>query len=226
MSQTKLAVSLRERTGKGAARKIRAGGRIPGVLYGKGMENTLIEVDPKQVELIFSNARQMNQLLSLEVPGKGDTIAILKEYQADHVTRKFTHLDFLKIDLTQKLHVEVPIEIVGKAEGVKEGGILEIIRREITVICLPTAIPKSIPIDVTSLKIGQSIHIDQLKFPEGVEAPHGVDFTLVSVVAPKEEKAPTAAEGALKEPEVLTAKKPAEGEEAKDQKKEGKSDKK
>ncbi|MFO1518369.1 MAG: 50S ribosomal protein L25/general stress protein Ctc [bacterium] len=217
MERVQLSVSLREGHGKGVARKIRAKGAVPGIIYGKGMENILIEVNPKEVLSAFSGSAGMNAVLDLEVPKQGKIVAMLKDYQADNITRKFTHLDFVKLDLTKEIRVDVPIHIMGKAEGVKEGGILEVIRRELSVVCLPTNIPQKIEVEVTSLKIGQSIHIDDLKLPQGIEVPHDQNFAIVAVVAPQAEEVAAAApaEGAPAEPEVLTAKKPAEGEEEK-----------
>ncbi len=224
METVQLSVEVRQGSGKGVARKIRAKGKVPGIIYGKGMGQILIEVNPRELLAAISSKAGMNALIDLQIPQQEKITAILKDYQADNITRDFTHLDFLKLDLSKKFRVEVPVRIVGKAEGVKEGGILEVIRREITVSCLPTAIPKSIEIDVSALKVGESLHINEIKFPAGIEVPHDVDFAIVSVVAPKEEVI-AATEATPAEPEVLTAKKPAEG--SADAKAEGKkSDKK
>jgi large subunit ribosomal protein L25 len=227
MERIQLTVELRHAQGKGGARKVRAKGLIPGVIYGKGIENINVVVHPKEFSKALSGTSGMNTMLDMEVPNHGKVTVMLKDYQADNILRKFTHVDFLTIDLSKKLKVEVPIQIIGKAEGVKEGGILELIRRELTVICLPTHIPKSIEVDVSTLKIGQSIHIDDLKLPTDLEVPHDQNFTIASVVAPRAEEVVTAtpAEGAPTEPEVLTAKKPAEGEAAEEKKGEGKAEK-
>lgn len=228
MDRVQLNVNLREVKGKGGARKVRAKDAIPGVIYGKGYGNVNVEVNPKEMLTAISGKSGMNTLIDLNVPQKGVVTVLLKDYQADLLTRKLTHLDFVKIDLTQKLNVQVPLHFVGKSEGVKEGGIMEVIRRELEVNCLPTAIPEFIEVDVSHLKIGQSIHLSELKLSEGVEFPHlEDDFAIVSVVAPRaEEVAAAPAEGAPTEPEVLTAKKPAEGEAAGEKKAEGKGDKK
>ncbi len=215
MDRIQLNVNLRETKGKGGARKVRARGAVPGVIYGKGYKNINVEVNPKEMLVAISGASGMNTLLDIHVPKKGVVTALLKDYQADVISRDLTHLDFVKIDLAQKLSVAVPIRYVGKSEGVKEGGILEAIRRELEVECLPTAIPEFIEVDVSHLKVGQSMHIHEVKLPDGVILTHpDENFTLVSVVAPKEEEVVVAApaEGAPAEPEVLTAKKPAEGE--------------
>lgn len=216
MDRIQLNVNLREAAGKGGARKARARGVVPGVIYGKGYQNINIEVNDKEILTAISGGSGMNTLLDINVPKQGVVTALLKDYQADVISRQLTHLDFVKIDLSQKLDISVPLHYVGKSEGVKEGGILEVIRRELEVKCLPTAIPEFLEVDVSHLKIGQSIHLNEVKFPEGVELSHpDENYTLVSVVAPKEEEVVAApVEGAPAEPEVLTAKKPAEGEAA------------
>ncbi|MBL7684440.1 MAG: 50S ribosomal protein L25/general stress protein Ctc [Deltaproteobacteria bacterium] len=211
MDRVELSVGLREGKGKGGARKIRALGKVPGIVYGKKMESILIETNPKELSAAISGKSGMNTIIDLKIPNHGTVTTLLKDYQAHNITRAFTHVDFVQLDLTKKIRVDIPVHITGKSEGVKEGGILEIIKREISVICLPTNIPEQIDIDVTSLKIGQSLHLSNLKLPSGVEAPQDVDFTIVSVVAPKAEEVAKPAEGAAAEPEVLTAKKPAEG---------------
>ena len=152
MEITQLSVDVRTQQGKGGARKIRARGKIPAILYGKNSENILLEVDPKSMQLAISGSSGVNTILEMNVPQQGKVTVMLKDYQADNIRRQFTHLDFVRVDLTKKIQVDVPVEFVGKAEGVKEGGILEIIRREVPVICFPTSIPKSIEVDVTALK--------------------------------------------------------------------------
>lgn len=215
MDRVQLNVNLREAKGKGGARKVRAKESIPGVIYGKGYENINVQVNPREMVAAISGKSGMNTLIDLNVPQKGVVTVLLKDYQADLLTRKLTHLDFVKIDLTQKINVQVPIHYVGKSEGVKEGGILEAIRRELEVRCLPTAIPEFIEVDVSHLKMGQSLHLNDVKLPQDMEVNHDENFTLASVVAPRAEEVVAApAEGTPAEPEVLTAKKPAEGEAA------------
>ncbi len=229
MDRVQLNVNLREGSGKGVARKVRAKGSVPGIIYGKGYQNISVEVNAKEITTAISGKSGTNTLLDINVPNHGVVTALLKDYQADILTRELTHLDFVKVDLSKKIQVSVPLHYVGKAEGVKEGGILEAIRRELEINCLPTAIPEFVEVDVSHLKVGMSIHINEVKLPEGIEVAHHDDnYTLVSVVAPKaEEVAAAPAEGAPTEPEVLTAKKTAEGEAAAgDKKAEAKSDKK
>jgi large subunit ribosomal protein L25 len=157
----------------------------------------------------------LNVLFDLDIDGGQTLPVMLRDYQVDNVERSFIHVDFQKIDLTRKVKVEVPIRLVGKAPGVKEGGILEHLRRELEVFCLPTAIPEAIEVDVSNLNIGDTIHLHEVKLPEGIELPTLSDLTIAAVVAPVEEKIEVPVEGAaLAEPEVIGAKKPEEGEAA------------
>jgi len=211
MERVTLSVEIKQGSGKGVARKLRAKDRIPGIIYGKGFENISIHADSKTTENLFSSSSSLNKMIDLQVPGHGTVTTLLKDYQADIFTRRFTHLDFIKVDLTKKLRVEVPIEPVGKAEGVKEGGVMDVVRREIPIICLPADIPAVIEVDVSHLKIGQSLHLSDLKLDPKFEIPRDINYTLISVAATRAEETPAVAAEAAKEPEVLTAKKPAEG---------------
>ena len=211
MERQQLTATPREKSGKGVARQLRAKGTIPAVLYGQGKEATLLQVNLRDFTKVVSTGAGINVLFDLEVQGAGKIPVIVKDYQAHVIDRKFTHVDFFKIDLTKKVTLEVPIHLVGKAAGVKEGGILEHITRTIKVNCLPTAIPEFLEVDVSNLNIGDSLHLHDVKLPAGVEASPGSDETIAAVVAPVEEVVATP-ETEVTQPEVLTAKKPAEGE--------------
>lgn len=211
MERQQLTATPRDKTGKGVARQLRAKGAIPAVLYGQGQEATLLHVNLRDFTKVVSTGAGINALFDLDIQGKGKIPVIVKDYQAHVIDRKFTHVDFFKIDLSKKVSIEVPVHLVGKAAGVKEGGILEHITRSVKVNCLPTSIPQFLEADVSNLNIGDSLHLHDIKFPEGVEAAPGADETIAAVVAPVEEVAATP-ETEITQPEVLTAKKPAEGE--------------
>jgi large subunit ribosomal protein L25 len=201
-------------------------GQVPAVLYGQGQDNLMLTVDPKALSQTLGAGSGLNVLFDLKIDGKDSVLVMVKDYQADILTRRFLHVDFYKVDLAKKILVEVPIQLVGKAPGIKEGGILEHITRSLKVRCLPTAIPEFLEADVSSLNIGDNIHAHNIKLPEGVEIPAGADFTIAAVAAPVEEKieAPT---GEIQQPEVLTEKKPAEeSAPEKEEKKTGKEEKK
>ncbi len=194
MAQSTLSVTKRKGIGKSAAKKIRKGGGIPSVLYGRAIEESIpLTVNPLDLKRALSTEAKERTLLELKIKDEGGEeltkIALLREIQYDHLTGHLLHFDFQEVIMQEKITVEVPIEIVGKAVGVSiEGGILEEIMREIEVECLPAAIPTSIKIDISNLGIGDSIHIEDIEFPEGVEVLHEPNETVVTVLAPAVEK--------------------------------------
>ena len=211
MEQQTLSVEARNEKGKGACRKIRSAGKLPGVIYGLG-NNVSITLDPKPVHKLLMTEGGRNQVLALAGGGLEGKHALVKDYQVDPVSRKLIHVDLLEIDITKKINVTVKINIVGKSPGVAEGGVINFIARTIEVRALPNQIPTHLDVDVTPLNIGDSVHLDDLKLPEGVEKASAGNPTLVTVVPPtkEEEAAPSLAPTA--EPEVITAKKDATAE--------------
>jgi large subunit ribosomal protein L25 len=205
--------------GKGAARKARAAGRIPGVLYGHGQEPVALSVSAREFELAVRK-QGGNPIIGLGLDGAEHT-ALIRDVQYDPLTHDIIHLDFLRISLTEAIEVEVPIRLVGLPVGVKDGGgILEPILRELKVRCLPTAIPASVEVDVAALNIGDSVHVSAIVLPE-VTILTDADVTVATVVPPTvqveekpAEEAAVAAEGAEPtEPEVIAKGKKEEGEE-------------
>ncbi len=188
MAQAELNVEIRENTGKGVARQLRVAGKVPAVVYGKGMEPTAISFEPKALEQAIATEAGWNTLLTLkgapEVEGK---VVVLKDLDLHAIRRTMVCADFHAIDVQKKVHFMVPVHTVGTSLGEKEGGILQLIRHELEVICLPTAIPQSFDIDVSELKIGDVFHVDEVVVPEGVEIPHDVNFTVITVKGHKEE---------------------------------------
>ena len=202
MAESILSVSLRKDYGKGAARSLRRQGLAPAVFYGKGVENFSLTVDPKSLKKALATEAGLNTLLRLQGEGGfNDKVVIVKELQKDPLTRQVLHVDFEAIDLTQKTVVLVPVKVVGTAAGEKDGGILQLVVREMEVRCLPTEIPSHIEIDVTSMKIGDSLHIADVVLPPGVESTHLENFAVAAVVPPeKEEAASTEGEETAEEP--------------------------
>lgn len=194
MQTVELKITLRKE-GKSGARQARTNGLIPAILYGRNYEPTTITINDREFKGVTSTQSGMNVLLNLVGDDGKKVVARVREYQAHPISREFTHVDFQAVDLTKKISVEVPVHLEGKAKGVKEGGVLVIDRRSLVVKCLPTAIPNNIVVDISGLAIGQGVHINDLKLPEGVECPHEINFGIVSVVTPmKEEVAAPAAE--------------------------------
>ena len=220
MAVIPLSGTRRETLGKGGARKTRAAGRIPGVLYGHREPPIPVSVGAREFDLALRSHRGGNPIVSLAVAGSEYT-ALIRDVQYDPVTHGILHLDFQHISLTETVEVRVGVRLVGVPVGVKDGGgILEHILRDVEVKCLPTAIPTSIEVDVTSLAIGDSIHVRDLSVPD-VTLLTDSDSTVATVVPPTviEEKPAeeVPAEAAPAEPEVIAKGKkeeePAEGEE-------------
>jgi large subunit ribosomal protein L25 len=206
MAQTELNVILREGSGKGSARRLRRQDLIPAVVYGKGMDSCPLSVSPKALQAAIGTEAGWNTLITLKGEGAFDgKVVILKDLQVDPVRGEAIHADFQAIELGKKVHVMVPVHPQGKSEGEKQGGTLELIRHEVEVVCLPSAIPSAINIDVSSLMIGDVVHVDELVLPEGVEAPRDVNFTVLTVKGHKEEAVEVAEEVEGVEEEVEAA---------------------
>ena len=217
MAVIQLKGSRREGTGKGWARKARAAGQIPAVLYGHGEDPRPIAVDFREFELALRGHKGSNAIVNLNVSG-GEVTALVRDVQYDPLSRVIIHLDFQHISLTEQIEVEVAVNFVGMPVGVKDGGgILEHLVRTLKVKCLPTAIPTGIDVDVTALNIGQNLHVSDLKPGVGYEIISDADVAVAAVVAPAAEEvvaAPVEGEAAAAaEPEVVGAKGKKEGEE-------------
>jgi large subunit ribosomal protein L25 len=215
VAENVLSADTRTATGKGANRKLRVAGKIPAVVYGKAREPQSVALDPRALEtLLQKSGAGLNTLIDLSVSGRTDTV-LVKELQRHPVHGGYLHVDFFKVDLTQKITVSVPIHFTGKAHGVEFGGILDHPLREIEVECLPRAIPEFVEVDVSALEIGQSIHVSDLRLPEGVEVKTDPTLPVASVVLPaaEVEAAPveTVVEGEVAEgAEAAAAAAPAE----------------
>ena len=192
MEQIDLKAQVRETTGKGPARTLRREGRIPAVLYGQKADSIMLSIDFKEFEQIVKKANIGSVLLNLQIQnGKTFTRpAMIKELQTHPVTGAFLHIDFYEIDMQSKITVSGPVTTRGKSPGVEEGGHLQIVRRELELFCLPTAIPESIEVDISDLTIGDSIHLLEIALPADVELPEETDFTVITVLAPKVEEEP------------------------------------
>jgi large subunit ribosomal protein L25 len=204
-----LEIQVRDTAGKGVARKLRAAGRIPGVVYGRSQTPIAISLDPQVLRRVLTRSESgLNTLFELQVDGGGELQGkpvLVRDLQRDPVKGDYLHADLLAVDLQQKLQVSVPIHLSGKARGVEFGGILDHSLREIELLCLPTAIPREILVDVSQLDVGASLHVRDLALPEGVELRSDADLSVVSVVLPAAEAAPAAAEAAPAEGEAAPA---------------------
>ncbi len=194
MAENVVTAARREEKGKGPARRLRSKGLIPAVVYGRKSEPTHLSVDPAALLKAIETPHRFNTVLTLKMDG-AEKHVLFKDYTVDPVSRKLLHADFLEVKLDEPVKVEVPVVTTGRAVGQAEGGILSIAAHEIVLEALPTRIPVRIEVDVTNLKIGQSIHVSQLKPPEGVKFKYATDYVVAFVAVPEKEEvvAPVAA---------------------------------
>ncbi len=224
MKRVDLMAELRERRGKGAARSLRREGKIPGVLYSAG-RSLLLTLDPTDVSKILHSAVGENALVNLSIQGlkeKKEQTAIFRDFQRDPVTGRILHADLFEVAMDTMIRVKVPVEVTGDVPvGVKaDGGVLQHHLREIEIECLPLQIPERITVDASGLRVGESLHVSDLRIETGIRVLEEPGQTVVSVAAPMSEAkleqlltSPTGAE--VKEPELVgkEKKKEEEGEE-------------
>ncbi|MEK6608615.1 MAG: 50S ribosomal protein L25, partial [Myxococcota bacterium] len=184
----KLSVELRTQTGKGPARRARARGVVPGVCYGRGTKPFTITVDPDALAEALDPSRGQNTLIEVSL-GDGTTRKVLlRDVQKHPLSGLLLHADFMVVDEGTEVRVTVPVALTGKPEGVKLGGILHQAFHSLRVACRPTSIPAKFEVDVSSLLVGQAVHVSDVKFGEGVRPLADLREAIASVVAPKEEK--------------------------------------
>jgi len=188
MAQVVLEVEARENAGKGFARRLRAAGKVPAVVYGKGMDATMVSVDPKALQKAVSGEAGWNTLITLSGAGLDRKVVVLKDAQIHALRRDMLSVDLHAINLKEKGHFMVPVNVLGVSRGQKAGGSTQLIRKELEVVCLPTAVPQSIDINVEVLEIGDTVHIEDVAVPAGVEFVHDVNFTVVTVIGHAAEK--------------------------------------
>lgn len=231
MKTIELSVEKRSTIGKNEARRSRAGGQIPAVVYGAGKPNVPISVDRKALSDVFREGAGENAIFLLKLAGSDQSRhAMIREMQRDPVSRKPLHIDFVRVLMDVKITLKVPIEIVGVARGVKtDGGILDLVTREIEIECLPTNIPARLAVDVSDLGIGDAIRVSAIPAVEGVTVVDNPEKVVVHVAHPTREEEPVAAaaEGAAEpaEPEVLKKGKAVSEEEAEEKEKEKEKEK-
>lgn len=216
MEQLELNATIRTTTGNGPARRLRQQGLIPAVLYGPVSAPITLTVNGRDFERAVQKGNVRRTIVSLTLQnGAGPAkTAIIKELQRHPVNGQFLHVDFYEIAMDRKLRVMVPVVMKGKAKGEEFGGMLQIIEREIEVLCLPRAIPDQLEVDVTELGVGDTLHVNDIALPSGVELVPGDNYTVLTVVSQKAEATP--AEAAAVAVEGAAAEKPAEAEKAAD----------
>jgi len=209
MATASLNASPRSESGKGAARKLRAAGQVPGIIYGHGRQPEALTISAREFDRLSEKVRITSTVIELSLSGRSAR-TLIREIQRHPIKRELLHVDFQELVAGEKVVVSVPLRFTGTADGVKNGGgILEEVMHQIHVRCDPANIPDHVDVDVTPLTIGHSFHISDLKLPEGVEVMDDSENTVVVVSAPKaEEVVAPVAEGAVAvdaaaEPELI-----------------------
>jgi len=211
-------IKIAKRTGLGtaAARKLRATGSVPGMVYGEKGENIPVTVDP---DLLNQALQGGHRLVALELEGKKRN-AVIREIQYDHLGKDILHVDFERVAAGHKITLTVPLELHGTAPGVKLGGVLDFSHRELHIRCLPSKVPELILVEIGEMNITDVVRVGELQAHEGVEVLDEPDTPVVSIHPPRaaeevEEEAAEEAEGAAPaEPEVVGRKAEEEGEDA------------
>ena len=200
-----IAAEPRAARGKNEARRLRARMRIPAVVYGAGKESVAVSVSPKDIEKVLHSSSGVNTIFNLDIQGVETTPVMVVDWQHDPVKSNLLHVDLKRIDLARRLHVKVPVHTTGDPRGVKEqGGLHEIISREIEIECLPDEIPEHFTVDVTHLRIGQSLRAGDIPLSGSMKLLSPADLVISHVVATRGstvESGAAAAEAA--EPEVV-----------------------
>ena len=215
MDTVELNAASREETGKGPAKRLRAGGHLPAVLYGPDLdENLKLTLNSNELEKILHHTSGGTLLISLLIDkAKKARTVMFKDVLRDPVRESLVHVDLMEVSMDKAVAVEVPLHIIGKSKGVAEGGLVQHDHRIIKGECLPNNIPASIDVDITELEVGQSLHIKDLVLPDGFTSLEDEEVTIVSVVAPTIEEEKTAEEMEEELKESFSEKEGEEGEE-------------
>ena len=191
-----ITAQTRKRSGSADVRRLRKEGLLPGVLYGRGTENQNLKVDAKSFSKILSGSASDNILVNLLIEGSSDKqLALIQQVQHDYLKGCLLHVDFHAVNMNEEIHAQVPVEPQGDPIGVRQGGLLEVMLHTVEVRCLPKDLPSSIPVDVTDLELGKSVHIGDLPLPSGVSAVLESDVVVMICLEPRvaEETTDTAA---------------------------------
>jgi large subunit ribosomal protein L25 len=213
METTTLQAEVRAGRGKGPARRLRAEGKVPGVIYGPGVEPTPLTLSPKELTKALRGERGRNVLFKLSLDGK-DQLAMVKDVTTDPVTQELLHIDLYRILEDKVLEVNVPFRTYGRSVGVVQGGVLNVTRRVLPLRTTPANIPVSIEVDVTHLALKDTISVEEIELPEGVECSLNPKLTLVIILEPRKATAAEAEEDAAAAAAAEAAKPVAEPEKA------------
>lgn len=217
MERHSLKVKAREETGKGVARKLRREGLLPGVVYGRKRQPQPLIVNPEELQ----NKVSGNVIFDLDITGDGEgsETVMIKDIQRDPIKGNLIHIDFQHISMDEKISVSVLLNLQGDAEGIREGGVLQQLLREVEVECLPANIPEELTLDISELTIGNSLLVSDLEVPDDVEVLTPLDEVIVTIVTPTElvEEEEEEEEEEFLEPEVIGEEEDAEAAEGEEE---------
>jgi large subunit ribosomal protein L25 len=192
MEVGKLSVEYRPTTGKSVSRRLRKAGLVPAICYGAGADPLSLAVNPTLLLKALDPVKKMNTVIELTVdgaPSGAQTLTVMvRDYQRDVLRGDLTHADFVRVKLDQDVHAEVPVVLIGKAPGVKEGGLMHHGIHRLEIACRPHLIPAKIEVDISGLNMGDAIHVGELKLGEGIRALADAKASVCSVTAPRAEK--------------------------------------
>lgn len=205
-TEAQINAATREETGKGAARSLRRDGKVPGIVYGHGEDSVAVAVDAGELMRLTHTVSIENTIVDLSIAGGdgGPYKVLVREIQRHPFKQEFLHVDFFRVAMDEKIHVDVPVTLTGVPTGVKDrGGVLEHMLRDLEVYCLPGSIPEKVEIDVSHLDIGDSIHVSEIELPD-VEILTDLERSIVAVLAPTVIEEPEEEEEEeLLEPELI-----------------------
>lgn len=194
MQKTQMKIETRSSTGKGISRKLRAAGRIPGVVYGRGMEPVPVSIEPKALTAATAGEGGINNLITLQGGGDLDqALVIVACIQYDPMRGLPDHVDLHRVNMHEKVRVAVPVSLTGTAAGVREGGLLDFACHSLRLECLPGEIPEHVEVDISALRIGQSLHVSEIGLPAGIKCVDNPKAQVVGVLGKARESAATEA---------------------------------
>jgi large subunit ribosomal protein L25 len=187
MATEQIDTKARTKTGKGASRRLRSAGRLPGIFYGPDTDPIMLSVDSSQLKKMLKGRSAESIIFDLRIDSNGASQSkkvMIKEIQRDPVTRDYLHVDFYEISMGKEIEANIPIQLINIPVGVTKGGLVEHTRRELTVSCLPRDLVETIDVDVSGLDIGDALHIRDIVLPPGVKSIEDEDLTIATVGAP------------------------------------------
>ena len=201
--RVQLKVQERESRGSAASRRLRENGLVPGVLYGNGGQAHPFCIEERELRRVLTGDHGLHAILDVVLEGQQKAHhAVLKKYQLDPTRARLLHIDLQEVRLDQAIHTQVVVELVGESEGVKEGGVLSQVNREVNVEALPMEVPDRLELDVSSMVIGDTLRVSDLRVPEGVKLLDDPETVLASVTPPTKIEEPEVVEEELEEGEL------------------------